>query len=351
MWPDTRLCELLEIDHPIIQAPMAGTTTPAMAAAVSNAGGLGSHGCAALSAERLEQDLEALARATNRGVNLNFFCHEPPEMTESQHAELVKAMAPHYAAAGAMPPEGMPEADLHPFGVAQLDVLLRHPPCVVSFHFGLPEPEAVTALKERGCKILCSATTVAEARWLEDRGVDAVIAQGWEAGGHRGVFLDVENDAQVGLMALLPQVVDAVDLPVIAAGGIADGRGIAASFALGAAGVQIGTAFIAVDEANIKPHHPEAVAGGRDDSTRITCAGSGRPARAHRTPWTDAMAEREAAPFPLMYHYTRPLQNADGAAHQFSLYGQAAALAPAGAAADRFEALLAQARAAFAGPA
>lgn len=349
MWPDTRLCKLLGVDHPIIQAPMAGTTTPAMVAAVSNAGGLGSHGCASLSPDQLAEDIDALASATNRAVNLNFFCHAPQDISEQHHAELLEAMQPYYAAAGASPPKGPPRAPLFPFGPAQLDCLLARPPAVVSFHFGLPEPEAVAALKDKGCKILCSATTVAEAQWLGTRGVDAIIAQGWESGGHRGVFLELEHDAQVGLFSLLPQVVDAVDVPVIAAGGIADGRGIAAAFALGASGVQIGTAFITADEANRKPHHHEAVDTGTDESTRVTRAGSGRPARAHRTAWIDAMAQVDAAPFPLMYHYSRPLLEADGPAHQFSLYGQSAALAPSGDAGARLTALVASAKAAMEG--
>jgi len=347
MWPDKRLCDLLGIEHPIIQAPMAGTTTPAMVAAVSNAGGLGSHGCAALSPEGLAEDLGALAKATNRAVNLNFFCHAPPEMTGAQHAALLAAMAPQYEAAGVDPPEEMPQAGLHPFGAAHLERLLARPPAVVSFHFGLPEGEAVAALKEVGCRILCSATTVVEARWLEERGVDAIIAQGWEAGGHRGVFLDVTHDAQVGLMALVPQVADAVSVPVIAAGGIADGRGIAAALTLGASGVQIGTGFITVPEANRKPCHHEALSESADDSSRVTRAGSGRVARAHRTAWTDLMATVEPAPFPLMYHYTAPLQRAEPAAHQFSLYGQSAALAPAGEARARLERLVEEARTAL----
>lgn len=347
MWPDTRLCELLGVDHPIVLAPMAGTTTPAMVAAVSNGGGLGSHGCATMPLERLEQDMEALARATNRPVNLNFFCHEPPEITREQHEAVLEALAPHYAAAGVAPPEGVPKAPYIPFGAAHLEALLLHPPAVVSFHFGLPDAEAVAALKERGCRILSSATTVAEAEWLEDRGVDAVIAQGWEAGGHRGVFLDVAHDAQVGLFSLLPQVVDAVSVPVIAAGGIADGRGIAAAFTLGAAGVQIGTAFISADEAAHKVLHDEAVAAGGDDTTRISTAVSGRPARAHRTPWLDAMAQVQAAPFPLMYHYIAGLQAAEAERHRFSLYGQSAPLAPEGDAGARLEALVNGARRAF----
>lgn len=344
MWPDTRLCELFGVDHPIVLAPMAGTTTPAMVAAVSNGGGLGSHGCATMPLDRLEQDMEALARATNRPVNLNFFCHEAPEITREQHDATLEALAPFYAEARIAPPDGVPKAPYVPFGQAHLDLLLSHPPAVVSFHFGMPDPEAVAALKAKGCKVLSSATTVAEAEWLEHRGADAVIAQGWEAGGHRGVFLDVAHDAQVGLFSLLPQVVDAVSVPVIAAGGISDGRGIAAAFKLGAAGVQIGTGFISADEAAHKPLHDEAVAVGGDDSTRISTAGSGRPARAHRTPWLDAMTTVQAAPFPLMYHYTAGLQAADAEKHRFALYGQSAPLAPTGDAGERLETLVAGAR-------
>ncbi|MEM7731566.1 MAG: nitronate monooxygenase [Pseudomonadota bacterium] len=342
MWKDRRICELFDIEHPIILAPMAGTTGPEIVAAVSNAGGLGSHGCATMTTEVLEQEIGAIAGLTNRPVNLNFFCHDAPEMTQAHHVDVLNAMAPYYKAADVAAPTDMPTPNFATFGKDHLELLLRHPPAVVSFHFGLPEAQAVAALKEAGCKVLSSATTVEEARWLAARGVDAVIAQGWEAGGHRGVFLDLGNDAQVGLFSLLPQVVDAVDLPVIAAGGIADGRGIAAAMALGAAGVQIGTAFITAPEARRKKHHPETVAQGDDSSTRISHAVSGRPARAHRTEWLDAVAQVEAAPFPLMYHYTAPLQAADSARHQFSLYGQSAGLAPDGEAAARLEDLVAQ---------
>ena len=347
MWPDTRLCDLLGIEHPIIQAPMAGTTTPEVVAAVSNAGGLGSHGCAAQSPDQMKKDIIALAQSTNRAYNLNFFCHEPPKVSSADHVVLLETMAPQYKIAGVEAPIDMPKPTLHPFDIAHLEILLAHPPAVASFHFGLPEPSAVEALKQKGCKILCSATTVAEARWLADRGVDAIIAQGWEAGGHRGIFLEPENDAQVGLFALLPQIVDAVDMPVIAAGGIADGRGIAAAFSLGASGVQIGTAFITSEEAYRKSHHHEAIAEGTDESTRITYAGSGRPARGHRTPWLDQMVGVQTAPFPLMYHYTAPLKEADAEAHQFSLYGQSAALSPSGTAAERLLHLIEDTRKVF----
>ncbi|MEM7599655.1 MAG: nitronate monooxygenase [Pseudomonadota bacterium] len=345
MWRDRRICELFGIDHPILLAPMAGTSGPELVAAVSNAGGLGGHGCATMAMDALEEELRAITALTNRPVNINFFCHDAPQISETHHTALLEALAPHYDAAGVKAPTARPTPGFASFGDAHLACLLRHPPAVVSFHFGLPEAQAVTALKAAGCKILSSATTVEEARWLAARGVDAIIAQGWEAGGHRGVFLDLDNDAQVGLFALLPQVVDAVDLPVIAAGGIADGRGIAAALTLGAAGVQIGTAFITAPEARRKKHHPETVATGDDSSTRISRSVSGRPARAHRTEWLDAVARVEAAPFPLMYHYTAPLQAADSARHQFSLYGQSAQLAPPGDAPSRLQALVEDAQA------
>ncbi|MEB8386404.1 nitronate monooxygenase [Rhodobacteraceae bacterium KMM 6894] len=340
MWPDKRLCDLLQIEHPIVLAPMAGTTTPALAAAVSNAGALGSHGCATLPKGTLGDNIRQISALTNRGVNLNFFCHTPPQITPDHHAALLQALAPYYAAAGVAPPTAMPQAPYDPFDKDDLAVLLDHPPAVVSFHFGLPEGGAVAALQAAGTRVLSSATTVAEARWLAARGVDAVIAQGWEAGGHRGAFLDVENDAQVGSMALVPQIVDAVDVPVIAAGGIADGRAIAAAFALGASGVQIGTAFLTSDESARKPHHFESANAGTDDTTAISRAVSGRPARGHRTPWLAAMQTVAPAPFPLMYHYTKPLLAADADTHHFSLYGQSAGLAPTGPAAARLLALI-----------
>ena len=347
MWPDIRLCDLLQIEHPIIQAPMAGTTTPALAAAVSNAGGLGSHGCATLPPDTLRAHIHDIAAHTNRAVNLNFFCHAQPQITPEHHTALLAAMAPHYAAAGVAAPEGMPTAPYAPFNADDLAVLLDHPPAVASFHFGLPEADAVAALKSAGTRILSSATTVDEARWLEARGADAIIAQGWEAGGHRGVFLDVENDAQIGLMALLPQITSATSLPVIAAGGIGDGRGIAAGFALGACGVQIGTGFLTSDESARKPHHHETTRAGTDASTAISRNVSGRPARGHSTPFLTSMRDVPAAPFPLMYHYVKPLQQADSAAHHFSLYGQSAALAPSGPASERLDWLVADAARAF----
>jgi nitronate monooxygenase len=327
-WPDTRLTDLLGIAHPIVQAPMKGTSTPALAAAVSNAGGLGSLGCAGLAAGEIRATLTEMRGRTNRPFNLNFFAHGPVSPDPAALARARDRLAPFYAEKGlGAPPDRLdpvPEA----FGPEHLDALLADPPPVVSFHYGLPSNDAVPRLKAAGSRVLCSATTVAEARALAAAGVDAVIAQGWEAGGHRGAFHVGANDEGVGLMALLPQIVDAVDLPVIAAGGIADGRGIAAAFALGAAGVQLGTAFVGCPESAAPEAHRAALAAATDASTRLTRAVTGRPARAQRTRYIDAMAAEtgDLPHFPLMYRLSGPLAETGDPDFRFLLYGQGAAL-------------------------
>jgi nitronate monooxygenase len=349
-WPDDRLTDLLGLAHPIVQAPMKGTTTPALAAAVSNAGGLGSLGCAYMPPDALSGILAEMRRRTNRAFNLNFFAHGPvsPDAAVVENAR--RRLAPFYADKGlGAPPETLepaPEA----FGANHLEALLADPPAIVSFHFGLPAHRAVPRLKAAGCRILCSATTVAEARALAAAGVDAVIAQGWEAGGHRGAFAVGTDDEGCGLVALVPQICDAVSVPVIAAGGIADGRGIAAAFALGASGVQIGTAFIRCPESTASDAHRAAVAAAGDSSTRLTRAHSGRPARGHRTRYIDAMATEtgELPYFPLMYQLSAPLQATGDPDFQFSLYGQAGALARTEPAADVVARLVEEACAALA---
>jgi len=337
-WPDRRLCELLAIAHPILQAPMAGSATPELAAAVSNAGGLGALGSATLPLPALEAELAALRAATNGAYNLNFFIHDAPRDDTATLEAARAALAPFYAARGLQPPAAPAPPHAPGFGPERQAWLLANPPPVASFHFGLPEPGYVAALKAAGTRVIATATCAAEARALEEGGVDAIIAQGREAGGHRGSFAAEGEEAGVGLMALLPQVVDAVSVPVIAAGGISDGRAIAAAFALGAAGVQLGTAFLACPEAGTSPAHRTAIATATDTDTHLTRAYSGRAARARRTALGAALEGQPLPDFPLMRALTAPLvaHDAEASAPEaaFLLYGQAAGLAralPAGA--------------------
>jgi nitronate monooxygenase len=277
MWPDTRLIDLLGVDAPIIQAPMAGVTTPALAAAVSDAGGLGSLGCAMLSHEDVALAAERLRAMSNRPFNLNFFCHPRPERHPDREVRWLKRAAPYYAEAGLPLPADLsgPAA----FDEAMCATVERIAPRVVSFHFGLPAQDLVGRLRRSGCLILSSATNPREARILAERGVDAVIAQGAEAGGHRGTFAGDHETGMIGTMALVPQIVNAVDVPVIAAGGIADGRGIAAALMLGASGVQIGTAYLFSEEAQVSPLHRAALETSEAGQTAVTNVLTGRPAR------------------------------------------------------------------------
>ena len=279
MWPDRRLLDLLGIELPIVQAPMAGATDAAMAIAVSESGGLGSLPCALLTAERARAEIGVIRQRTSRPVNVNFFCHSVPDPDAAREELWKSRLAPYGVELGPDPSPGTLAPNRTPFNDEMCDLVEEFEPEVVSFHFGLPEPRLLGRVKALGCKVLSSATTVDEARWLADHGCDAVIAQGYEAGGHRGMFLTDAVNSQPGTMALVPQVVDAVDLPVVAAGGIADGRGIAAAFALGAAGVQIGTAYLVASESTISGLHRAALANARDDGTVLTNVFSGRPAR------------------------------------------------------------------------
>jgi nitronate monooxygenase len=278
MWPRSDLLDLLEIVQPIVQAPMSGFATPALAAAVANAGGLGSLGCVGVPLARVREQVAALRQATNQPFNLNFFVHAEPVPDPVRAAAMRAALAPFYAAYSAGPvPE--PSVPLSSFSDDDLALVLDLRPRVVSFHCGVPSVERITRIKEAGCLVLSSATTVAEARALEAADADAIIAQGWEAGGHRGSFSDSAAAGLVGTMALVPQVVDAVQVPVVAAGGIADGRGIAAAFTLGASGVQLGTAFLACPEAVTPLPHRVRLHEASDDGTVLTRIFTGRPAR------------------------------------------------------------------------
>jgi nitronate monooxygenase len=348
MWPKTHLTDLLGNQHPIIQAPMAGSTTVELVAAVSNAGGIGSMGYAETPTETIRQDAVKIRALTDKPFNLNFFAHatpvSKPEAIESTRARL----KPFYSEAGLNEMPKDVSKPLFTFTEDKLEMLLDIKPPLVSFHFGLPGSEVIESLKSAGCRVLCSATTTAEAVILEQSGVDVVIAQGWEAGGHRGSFKVNHEDHGVGSLALVPQIVDAVDIPVIAAGGIADGRGIAAAFMLGACGVQMGTAFLSCPEASVDQVHLEAIRNAKDDDTRLTKAFSGRPARARLNNYSESIAaQRLPLPdFPTMYTLSDPLRKAsdDALDYRFLLYGQAATLNREMPAADLVRTLVAEAQ-------
>ncbi|HZS63228.1 MAG TPA: nitronate monooxygenase [Xanthobacteraceae bacterium] len=332
MWPDRRLLDLFRIEYPIVQAPMAGAMDGALAAAVSKAGGLGSLPCAMLSVESIRAEMAKIRESTRKPVNLNFFCHRAPVPNNAREAVWREKLAPYYHEFGIDPSTAVAFANRKPFDESTLEVVRELRPEVVSFHFGLPEPRLFEGLKREGVIVISSATTVDEARWLDERGVDAVIAQGFEAGGHRGMFLAEDVGTQVGTLALVPQIVDAVELPVIAAGGIADARGIAAAFALGAAGVQIGSAYLRCPEAKISAPHREAIQSARDDSTVLTNVMTGRPARGFITRVVREMGpiDQAAPEFPLAAAAIQPLRakaEAQGSGDFSPLWaGQAVAL-------------------------
>jgi nitronate monooxygenase len=273
------LQKLLGTDIPIIQAPMAGVQGIALAAAVCNAGGLGSLPCAMLGVDAIRKELAALRGQTARPFNVNFFCHAQPEPSVEREAAWRAALSPYFAEFGIDVGTIPAGSGRLPFSAEAADVLVEFRPAVVSFHFGLPSADLLARVRSSGAKILSSATTVDEARWLEAHGVDAVIAQGLEAGGHRGMFLSEDLSAQIGTFALVPQVVNAVRVPVIAAGGIADARGVAAAMALGAAGVQVGTAYLLCPEAATSAVHRAALKSDAARVTALTNLFTGRPAR------------------------------------------------------------------------
>lgn len=273
------MLEWLGTELPVIQAPMAGVQLGALALAVSNAGGLGSLPCAMLSADALRRELDALRAGTQRPFNLNFFCHHPPPPDTERERAWRAALAPYYREFGLAEDAAVPAASRAPFDAATADVVEAYRPAVISFHFGLPSAELVARVKSWGTKIFASATTVEEARWLEAHGADAIIAQGLEAGGHRGQFLSSDLTRQSGTFALLPQIVRAVGVPVIAAGGIADARTAAAALALGASAVQAGTAYLLCAEATTSAVHRAALASEDAAHTALTNLFSGGPAR------------------------------------------------------------------------
>ena len=351
MWPDRRLIELFGIEHPIVLAPMAGAMDENLAVEVSAAGGLGSLPAGMLSREGLRDQFAKLRRRTDKPVNLNFFCHKPPTLNNAREARWRDQLAPYYRELGIDPASPVPSSNRAPFNAEFCELIEEIKPPVVSFHYGLPEAELLARVKAAGCRVMCSATTPAEAIALEQSGVDAVIAQGTEAGGHRGMFLTEDLATQVGTFALVPQVVDAVKVPVIAAGGIADARGIAAAFALGASGVQIGTAYLRCPEAKISASHRAALASAGADSTVMTNVMSGRPARALVNRLVREVGPISDAPpeFPLAAGALAPLRakaEAAGSGDFSPLWsGQAAALGRDMPAAELTKVLAAEAQA------
>lgn len=297
---------------PIIQAPMAGVQGSALTIAVSNAGGLGSLACAMLTPDALLKELRAIKEGTDRPYNLNFFCHTQPEQSSEREQAWRATLAPYYAEFG-IDPETIPSAaGREPFTTATADLIEPFKPPVISFHFGLPDPTLLARIKAWGTQVLSSATTVEEAQWLEAAGVDAVIAQGLEAGGHRGMFLSDDITTQTGTFALVRRIVRAVDIPVIAAGGVADAEGVAAAMTLGAAGVQIGTAYLLCPEASTSAVHRAALQSPDAAHTALTNLFSGRPARSIVNRFIAELGPlcRAAPAFPLASTAIAPLRAA-----------------------------------------
>lgn len=333
MWPATKLTKLLGIEAPIVQAPMIlqAPLVP-LAAAVSNAGGLGSLGCAEMSVTELKQSIAQMRAATSKPFNLNFFLHQDPQYDPDLDVNIRELIKPFYEENSLAPPSEASATGLKTFDDERLAVLVEERPAMVSFHFGCPSAPVLDALHSVGVVTAATATTVHEATILQNAGVMIVVAQGWEAGGHRGSFVAGNEDTGIGTLALVPQVVDAVDVPVLAAGGVGDGRTIAATLALGASGVWMGTAFLSCVETPITPAHRSVLASASDEDTQLSRAFSGRPCRVRGTPYLRHMAltRSDFQDFPLMYNYSGPLKqlgietgNLD---LQFLLFGQAVAL-------------------------
>jgi nitronate monooxygenase len=350
-----QLTRMLGVSHPLVQAPMAGVSTPALAAAVSNAGGLGSLGIGASTAEEARALISATRALTSRPFNVNLFCHAPATADAAREAAWLAHLAPLFAEFGAAPP-----ATLRPGyrsaleDEAMLQMLLEERPAVVSFHFGLPPEGWIAALRGAGIVTLATATTLKEAILVEQAGIDAVVAQGMEAGGHRGTFNSGKNDdSELGTFILVRLLALRTRLPVLAAGGIMDGAGIAAALALGAAGVQMGTAFVPCSESGAGPAYRAALAGAGAQHTRITAAVSGRPARGLLNRQHTDVDTPTAPPlpdYPIAYDAAKALAAAAVArgVHDFSAQwaGQGAPLARALPAAQLVELLLEEWRAA-----
>ncbi|WP_298232592.1 nitronate monooxygenase [uncultured Azohydromonas sp.] len=330
----SKLLSLLRIRHPIIQAPMVGVSTPQLAAAVSNAGALGSIGLGASTAAQSRAMIEATRALTDKPFNVNLFCHQPAVADAEREAAWIRHLAPLFTELGATPPSAL-SLGYETFLASEetLEVLLQERPAVASFHFGLPPSQWIRALRDAGVVTLACATSPAEAALAVEAGVDAVIAQGVEAGGHRGVF-DPSADEHLGTLALVELVVATCPLPVIAAGGIMNGRTIAAAMQMGAAAVQMGTAFILCPESSANAQYRSALQGERAHHTRVSAAISGRPARGMvNRLFTDIGGNTAPAlpDYPIAYDAAKSLQAAaiSKGNHDFAVQwaGQGAPLA------------------------
>ncbi|WP_406858538.1 nitronate monooxygenase [Alsobacter sp. KACC 23698] len=332
MWPNRRFLDIVDIDLPIIQAPMAGSVTSEMVIAVSEAGGLGSLPCAMLTPDQMRAELGVIRQRTSRPLNLNFFCHRQPAPDPSRESAWKQRLSAYYRELGLDPKTPVAAVNRAPFDEAACEVVEEFKPQVVSFHFGLPVSHLLERVRATKATVISSATTVDEARWLQEHGCDAIVAQGYEAGGHRGLFLSDDITSQAGTLALVPQIVDAVTVPVIAAGGIGDGRGVVAALALGAAAVQVGTAFLFCPEAKVSCMHRAALRAARDNGTVLTNVFTGRPARglANRVVREVGPVSDLAPAFPLAASAMAPLRakaEASGSGDFSPLWsGQAAGL-------------------------
>lgn len=336
------LIERLGIDFPILQAPMAGVSSPAMAAAVSDAGGLGAVAAGMAGATGAQAMIHAVRARSNRAFNVNLFVHQPPPRDAEVEQGWIDRWRPTFAQFGAEPPAALrPINTSFALDDAMLAMLVAERPAVISFHFGLPDPARIAALRDTGAILLATVTSLAEARAAEAAGIDALAAQGWEAGGHRGRFDTTGEDACLGTLALVRVLARQTALPVIAAGGIMDGAGIDAARALGAVAAQLGTAYVACDESLADAAYRAALTGTGALRTAMTAAISGRPARCLANRFTEAgaaIAPAAIPAYPLAYDLGKALNAAAVAAgeHGFGAHwaGQGAPLAralPAGA--------------------
>jgi nitronate monooxygenase len=318
--PSSLLRDLVGISWPIIQAPMAGISSPEMAAAVSNEGGLGSLGVGAMTAAKAQQAIQQFRALSHGPLNINVFTHRPAQANPAKEAAWLTRLRPEFERAGAQPPSALHEIYTS-FLVDDdmLAMLVQEKPKVVSFHFGLPQPAQIEALHKAGIVLFAAATQVQEAKAIEEAGIDVVIAQGYEAGGHRGMFDPDAEDSRLGTFALTHLLTRAVNIPVIASGGIMDGAGIAAALALGAGGAQLGTAFVATEESLADAAYRQLLFSDAAHHTTMTRVISGRPARSLAnafTRWGAAVADEVVPDYPVTYDAGKALNAAGKAAGQ-----------------------------------